>query len=244
MGADNIPFDQEAKLHKGEMVLPASVAEQIRLPKTESPWGEPLPHDPNFSHSAAYRDLKPFNVNLTAHGKEMGGELDPIKGQPRHGKFPTVEAGFEAGEEALLRRYHRGSKTLHDFFDVKGRQWSTAHGASRAISKKIGEGLRKDLGLDDPAKLDRLGRALIRQEGGREGKRLLQEMEPNDEFASGKIPMPSDPPNSWQDTGSPGGDRTAMGTPPIANHPLAKKTPGPHIVVRNNAGSDVRVVPS
>jgi hypothetical protein len=133
-----------------------------------------VPHDPRFSHEAAYRDKNPFNVSLTPYGRSLGGTPDPIQGQSGHGKFPTVTAGFMAGQELLLRRYNHGRRTLADQFRAPG-AWSTNPAAAQAIGRRLGIGIHDDLNLHDPAAMDRLEKALIAQEG-RTGNRLLAEM--------------------------------------------------------------------
>jgi len=131
-------------------------------------------HDPSFSHEASYRDKNPFNVNLTEQGKSLGGTLDPITGQPQHGKFPTVEVGFKAGQEALLNRFKKGDDTIAKFYRP-GHAWSTAPGSAEKIAARMGMGVSDPLNLNDPAVMDKYSRALIAAEG-KTGDRLLAEL--------------------------------------------------------------------
>ena len=113
------------------------------------------------------RGMRRNNPTNLIYVGQPGALPPPNEGGEPQAVFASIEEGLSAGARQALLNYNRkGLKTSRQMMDSRQGGWAEDRNAPQTMASGLGVGLDDDLDLNNPEKLEKFLRQLVKQEQG------------------------------------------------------------------------------
>jgi hypothetical protein len=113
------------------------------------------------------RGMRRNNPTNLIYVGQPGAMPPPAEAGEPQAVFASVEEGLSAGARQVLINYNRkGLKTARQIMDSRQGGWAEDRNAPQTMASGLGVGLDDDLDLNNPDKLEKFLRQLVKQEQG------------------------------------------------------------------------------